>query len=229
MSLRQRNEALKSLTATVKIGIPHPQAKLIQWTDALIFWQHNPEHLYVKGYKPLIPIYFLLESKEGSFQLFFARPYIVYHGKNKVLEREIDIDLKLVPQDLMQALALPDIGIDREVERILTPGSKPGQAYVLLVKHPNGNSIRQITVDLSGNPQKTLEFNEAGFPSVEITRDKWKEVGGISYPFQIKIKRLLPRPNEIFLEVKEIRPNAALSSKLYAPNFPENAQRIELT
>ena len=227
--LKRKSQSVKTLEATLKIGIPHPTAPLVQWSESLLAWQAEPEFLYVKGYKSLVPLYFLLKSKEGEFWLYLARQYTIFHGKNEVLEREIDIDLKLRPQDIIAGLRFPDLGSDDKVERLLSFEDKPIRGgYQLILKRQNGNVVRRINFDSNNNPIQVIEHNELGFPVLEITNDDWRMVGNVSFPFSIKIKRLLPRPSALILQIKELRPNARLEPKIFSNQFPQDAKNVEL-
>ena len=226
--LQTRKQSVQTLKIALKIGISHPTAPLIQWSNGLLAWRKEPEFLYVKGYKPLVPLYFILKSEGGAFWIYLARQYTVFWGKNEVLEHDIDIDLKLQPQDIITGLSFPSPETDGQTERILLAVNKPDETYQLTIKRPNGNMIRRISFDSNNNPKQTIEYNEFGFPFLEIAKEDWRMTNGIPFPFRIKVKRLLPRPGELVLELKEIRLNVPLEPEIFKNPFPEAAKQIEL-
>jgi len=89
--------------------------------------------------------------------------------------------------------------------------------------------LRRFITDKQGRVRHIAEYNEQGFPVREITKDSWLVVSGIEYPFQIRIKRLLPLPSEVILKFKEIRPNVAIEPRLVEDSFPKDAEYVKLT
>ena len=190
-SFAKQNESLKTLKASLRIGIPHPSAPLIQWTDALLAWQKNPEFLYLKGHKPLVPLYFILKSLDRRFWFYLVRPYTVYYGANEVLEREIDLDVKMIPQDILIAIQWPEISED-ESNRSVHRNAADEEEWVIKAK--DGEMLRRIVLDGMENPKFTVEYNEFGFPKLEITKENWQLIrGGGYFPLRIKIKRVLSK------------------------------------
>lgn len=217
---------IKTIKASLQIGIPHPTiATLIQWTDGLVAYRKTPEFVYVKGYQPLVPVYFQLKSSGGNFTFFIPRVYKTYRGENKIFETSIDLDIKFIPQDILFALRPVRIDPQAETEWKLTQDAK---AFELTVRTKDGKPLRKIIVDPENHPRYQLEFNEAGYPYLEIIRDDWRTVSESAFPFDVKIKRLLPKKNELLLKFKEIRPNVALEEKLFQDNFPKDAKSMEL-
>jgi hypothetical protein len=229
-SLQKQNNALRALSATLKIGVRGPNTSLIQWTDGLLAWRKNPEFIYLKGYKPLVPIYFLLKSESGTFSFFLPRPYTVYRGKNEVLEQNVDIDLKIRPQDILAGLDFNNTGNESETEFNVSPNG----FFELTLKRA-GAIYRKVMTDPAGNPSKIVEYNEFGFPKIELTYEDWRVTNGVHFPYVIKIKRLLPRPASgnpelpsIILEFKEVRPNSPLDPRIFSNQFPKDVKQVEL-
>ncbi|OGW80461.1 MAG: hypothetical protein A3E74_08530 [Omnitrophica bacterium RIFCSPHIGHO2_12_FULL_44_12] len=231
----QKNEILAELNAaatrveTVKaslqVGIPHPTAALVQWTEALVAYRKNPEFLYLKGYQPLVPLYFLLKSDSDAFSLFVPRVYKVFRGKNKIFDTSIDIDIALIPQDIILALKPLRINDTDHTEWKL---AKDQTAFELTVKDKEGKILRKIIIDSSEHVRYQVEYNDAGFPYLEIWKDDWRDTGSIFFPYEIKMKRSLPKKNELVLKFKEIRPNEKLEEKLFQDTFPKDAEVVEL-
>ncbi len=223
-SLRSPAPNKSTLQATLKIGVPHPSAPLVQWTDGLLAYQKAPEFLYLKGYQPLVPIYFLLKSREGNFELYLPRLYSVYFGANEALEKNPDTDLKLRAGDILKALEWPKINAGEEYHWEKSPDGEK-----IVVKDDGGKALRTFTFDLLGKIVRVTFYNDAGFPALDIFRSNFKFVNGIEHPFELRLKRLVPAPSELILNFKTIRPNEALNPAVFSNQFPPDAKRVELT
>ena len=222
-SLQHQFREIKTLKASAMIGVPHPESPIVHWSNSLIAFRVEPEYLYLKGYKPLIPLYFLLTSRAGRFKLFFPRYYTVYSGANKLFEEDPDVELRLIAQDIIAALRPVRI---REEDKLEWDWSETAQK--LTVKKQAGNARREFLFDQDFNAYEIKKVNEAGFPSVVITKSDWRKVAGVPMPFEIKIKRFVPQPNDLIFRFQEIRLNPQLEPEILDYKFPEDATYVEL-
>ncbi len=221
--IRSAQIRFDTLKATLEIGVPHPSAPLIQWTSAVIAFRNNPNALYLKAYQPLIPVYFIMNASPEKFRLFVPRIYTVFKGNNRIFEFSPDIDLKLIPQDLLEIFqpAVPD---SLRVENKLS-----GAEVVFMLKDRNGRVQREIEVDSHRRPKRTVVYAESGFPRLEITQSDWKTIDGIEFAFNWRIRRFLPKPNVLLVKFKKIRMNPAVNPGWFDFSFPEEAKVVELT
>ena len=214
----------QTLKATLKIGVPHPSAPLVQWTDGLLAYQKESSFLYLKAYQPLVPVYFLLKSSQGKFELYFPRAYTVFSGANDLLGKDVDTDLKLNAGDILKAIGPLTI---KGGEEIRWEESPDGEKVV--IKDDLGKVTRTLTLDQRNKIVRVTFYNEAGFPSLDIFRSNFKTANGIEFPFELKLKRLIPAPSELILNFKEIRPGEPLNPVIFTNQFPTDAKRVELT
>jgi len=223
-SLESNASALGVFKASVEIGVPNSASPLIQWVNGLVAYRKNPEFLYLKGYKPLVPLYFLLISRNGRFSLFFPRSYKVYTGENSVLEQDPDLAVTLIAQDIIDALALEQIDPSLPIEWL-----SEDKGYRLTFRNSNGQVDRELTLDAAYHVRRSVHYNQAGFSDLEITRNDWRSIKGrISFPFKIKIKRFLPKPNDLIIRFKEIRTDEDLGPEITDYPFPKDATYVEL-
>lgn len=222
-TLNHNAESLRTFKASVEIGLPHPTQPLVQWCHGLLAFQKEGNFLYLKGYHALIPVYFLLKSFEQKFWLYLPRQYTVYWGQNDVLERDPDIDLRLIAGDILEAVSPTRLNAADQIQWQMN-----GTGYRLILIKQDGNGGTEIDLDQALNIRKLTHFNSAGFRSLDITKNDWRPVGPIQLPYEIIIKRFVPRPNELILRFKDIRPNEALAETLLNHRFPADATYIEL-
>ncbi|OGX03630.1 MAG: hypothetical protein A3G87_07360 [Omnitrophica bacterium RIFCSPLOWO2_12_FULL_50_11] len=222
--LNQNAESLKTLKASLEIGIPHPTEPLVHWCHGLIAFQKEPDFLYLKGYHSLVPLYFLLKSFEHKFWLYLPRQYTVYWGENAVLEQNPDIDLRLIAGDIFKAIAPPKINPAEQIEwQAIETG------YRLTLTEADTNRKQEIELDQALNIRKITHYNAAIFRALEITKNDWRLVGQIRLPYEIIIKRFVPRPNHLIMRFKEIRPNETLGAAILDHQFPSDVTYVELT
>jgi len=102
--LKQADANLKTMKASLEMGFPQTEPPVTLWSQALLAHERDTDFLYVKGYRPLSPIDFILKSHEGRFWFFLPRAYTVFWGETGHLDLDIDTDMKLRAEDVLAAI-----------------------------------------------------------------------------------------------------------------------------
>ena len=101
--------------------------------------------------------------------------------------------------------------------------------YRLTLTEADTNRKQEIELDQALNIRKITHYNAAIFRALEITKNDWRLVGQIRLPYEIIIKRFVPRPNHLIMRFKEIRPNETLGAAILDHQFPSDVTYVELT
>jgi outer membrane lipoprotein-sorting protein len=222
--LTDQHDSLASLKVSLDIGVPHETEPTVQWASGIAAFQKNPDYLLLKGYKPLVPLYFALKSNAENFWLYFPRNNTVRWGPHDAVEKNPDLDLTLIARDIRKALTTARVRPEEIASfKILVYG------YRLTLKHPSGAARREIDFDFDARIREITEFSEAEQPTLRISKSDWRQVNGMWFPSVVKIKRILPRPNDLILHLKDIRPNAPLEPKILEYEPPADATWIQIT
>jgi hypothetical protein len=222
-ALGQNQNFPKIFRASLEVGIPHPQAALIQWTNGLLAFQQEPQYLFLKGYKPLTPMSFVLTGDEAKFSFFLRRHFTLYSGSHEILDESPDLDLKVNARDIMKALR--PIETLSEMAAVWNPNEL---SYRLVSYFSNGSIQKEVTVSQDNATLETTEYVPGGFKKLQITQSDWQQVGDRVFPHHIKIQRFVPLPSGLILKFKEVRPEISIEARILNFEFPEGVEKVQL-
>ncbi len=183
----------------------------------------NPKKIYLKGYRPLIPTFFTLVSRDGNFWVHLPRDNVVLTGQVNQLDSSQNLQMGIRPDDLLRALNIQAIppSTTHSVEMQETPTH-----YLLFIFRTDGIDKfleRQIWIERYFlNVEREVFYNQYGIVDVDITKKDYMNKGPVYMPREIIIFRP-DRGSTLFLKSEKLEVNANLKPELFKFQTPPGA------
>jgi len=198
-SLRQRYEALETLTATVDLEpsiISPRKGEIADYKDVRGYiLLSRPEWIRVIALYPLLRGTALDMVSDGkTFRLHLPLRNLFLTGENRVDKPSPHKLENLRPQHLLEALIIrpPEAGAEQAVFENWTDGG--GASYLMHVLRRDGAGrlllARRVWFDRSSlEVARQQLFDAAGDPVTDVRYGGWERRDGFSFPRQLRISR----------------------------------------
>lgn len=225
--INESSAGLHSVKSTLNIRVREREAQEARECQGLLAYV-KPDKIYLKGYRPLIPTFFTMVSKDGTFWVHLPKDNSVLTGKVSDLNASQNLEMGIRPDDLERALNIHPL--PTSTDYVVEMQEAPAQ-YILSVFRTNGTGKfleRQIWIErFFLNVEREVYLNAYGVAEVDITRKNYMNENKIYFPQEIAIYRP-DRGSTLFLKVNKLTINPELNPKLFNFEMPGGATVEEL-
>jgi len=232
--INERNQRIHSLIASLRIEFkPAPSAKFLACSARMLLMK--PNKIRLKGYKPLLPTFFLLVSDGESYWFAIPSRKKVYTGRAdipsplKVLSSGTGTEemVRLKPKAIIDALLLDKIQLGENKYAFLD--ILPNFYIINVVKKDSDglHSERRIWIE---RKELTIEhhqlFDERGRLVSEVYFRNYRDFGAILFPKLVFIKRPFERVN-LRLTFGNIKVNEEISPDAFNYQVPPDMEIVK--
>lgn len=184
----------------------------------------KPGHIYLKGYRPLIPTFFTLVAKDGNFWVHIPKENRVLTGKVTDLNESDNLQMGIRPDDLERSLNIHPL--PTSTNYLIEMREAPTQ-YLLFIFRTDGGTgkflERQVWIErFFLNVEREVYYNAYGIAEVDITRKEYTNEGSVYFPQEITIFRP-DLGSMLFLKVNKLTINPELKPELFEFKMPDGA------
>ena len=216
------SEAMKTLKTTLSIRVREKEMDGVRECQGLLAYE-KPSNLYLKGYRPLIPTFFTLVSKNGEFWVHVPKENRVLTGRVSDLNESDNLQMGIRPDDLLRTLNIHPI--PASTTHVVEIQEASAQ-YILSVFRTDGTDKfleRQIWIERYFlNVEREIYYNAYGVVEVDISRKDYVNEGPVYFPQEMVIFRP-DRGTSLFLRANKLLINPELKQDLFEFQMPGGA------